>query len=92
MMPSESRIRPEYLTPQEVAAKFRMSLKWVVKYTQLHRIPGQIKVGGRWRYRLEDVEDAIVGGFLLLPPKPKKAAPSYFSARAGRPLWRHNGV
>lgn len=85
--------KPEFLTPQQLSTKTGMSLKWVSKHTQAHRIPGQVKFEGRWRYKLEDVDKAADSGIFLLPKTSlKKASPNYFSVRAGRPLWRHNGV
>jgi excisionase family DNA binding protein len=56
----------EYLTPQELAIMLNMSLKWVVKHTQFHRIPGQIKMGRLWRYRRSEVEMRLLSGKFLL--------------------------
>ena len=57
---------PEYFTPNELAALLNMSLKWVVKYTQLRRIPGQIKIGRLWRYRRTEVQMRLLSGTFLL--------------------------
>lgn len=56
---------PEFLKPDEIAAMFQMSLKAISKWTQDRRIPGQCKVGGRWRYRRIDIEKALIRGELL---------------------------
>jgi excisionase family DNA binding protein len=56
----------EFLTPQEVAGKLNMSLKWVTKQTQARRMPGQIKIGRLWRYRRTDVEKRLLAGSFLL--------------------------
>jgi hypothetical protein len=42
-------------------------MKTIVKWTQAYRIPGQVKIGGRWRYRIKDIEKALIKGELLLP-------------------------
>lgn len=62
----------EYLTPQELAAMLNMSLKWVVKHTQLHRIPGQTKMGRLWRYRRTEVEKRLLSGIFLLDSRGRK--------------------
>ena len=56
----------DFLTPQEVASKLGMSVKWVTKQTQARRMPGQIKVGRLWRYRRTDVEKRLLAGSFLL--------------------------
>ncbi len=59
----------ELLTPTELANRLKMSLKWVVKHTQGRCIPGQVKVGGLWRYRRIEVEKRLLSGqFLLKKP------------------------
>ncbi len=62
-----NQIEPEYFTPKELSTMLNMSLKWVIKHTQSRRIPGSIKIGGRWRYRKLDVEKALLSGEFLLP-------------------------
>jgi len=62
MDPNES----EYLTPRQLAGKLNMSLKWVEKHTQGHRIPGQVKIGRAWRYDWIEVQKKILSGQLLL--------------------------
>lgn len=83
MMPSESRIGTVYLTPEELAAKTKMSLKWVRKQTQAKRIPGHVKVGRYSRYLREEVEKHAASGTFLLPALP---ASNYLLKRAGRLL------
>ncbi len=39
----------EYLTPQELASKLGMALKTITNWTQSKRVPGSVKIGGRWR-------------------------------------------
>ncbi len=63
--PSETELA-DCFTPKELAAKLNMSLKWVVKMTQAHRMPGQIKIGRLWRYRRADVEKRLLAGDFLL--------------------------
>jgi hypothetical protein len=57
----------ELMTPLDLANRLKMSMKWVVKHTQARRIPGQVKVGGNWRYRRLDVEKRLLAGQFLLP-------------------------
>jgi excisionase family DNA binding protein len=66
-MEPDSKIvpEPEFYSPRELAQKLNMSRKWVVKHTQARRIPGQVKCGGRWRYRRIDVEKALLSGNFL---------------------------
>ena len=59
----------EYYTPAELALKLSIARKTVTKHTQARRIPGQIKIGGVWRYRITDVDKALLRGSLLLPVK-----------------------
>jgi predicted site-specific integrase-resolvase len=58
---------PEYLTPEQLAAKFQLARKTIKKWTMARRIPGQIKFGGRWRYSRIAVEKAILRGEFLNP-------------------------
>lgn len=65
LKPAELKMA-DCFTPKELAAKLNMSLKWVVKMTQAHRMPGQIKIGRLWRYRRVDVEKRLLAGDFLL--------------------------
>jgi predicted DNA-binding transcriptional regulator AlpA len=56
----------EFLTPQELAAKLNMSVKWVTKQTQARAIPGQTKIGRLWRYRTAEVEKRLLSGKFLI--------------------------
>lgn len=58
----------EYYTPEQLALKLNMSVKWVIKSTQARRIPGQVKMGGRWRYRILEVEKCLLSGQNFLLP------------------------
>ena len=55
----------DFLTPRELADKIKMSVKWVVTQTQARRVPGQIKIGRLWRYRLTEVEKRLLAGQFL---------------------------
>ena len=57
----------DFLTPKELSRKLNMSLKWVEKQTQARRIPGQVKMGRLWRYKIKEVEKRLLSGkeFLL---------------------------
>lgn len=59
----------EFYTPQDLSTKLNISLKTIVKHTQLHRVPGQVKIFGRWRYRIVDVEKRLLTGNFFLPAK-----------------------
>jgi hypothetical protein len=80
--------KPDYLTPEDLAFKLAMSLKWVQTNTQLRRIPGQTKIGRLWRYRRDEVERRLLSGaFLLEKPHKKQGRSVKFKASAqGRPL------
>ena len=52
----------ELLTPDELAKKLRISIKTVRKQTQKWNVPGQVKVWGRWRYKRNEIEKAILRG------------------------------
>lgn len=54
----------EYLTPKELATKLNVSLRIIREKTYANKIPGQIKIFGRWRYNLVEIEKALKGGFL----------------------------
>jgi DNA-binding transcriptional regulator YiaG len=56
---------PEYYTLNELALKLNLAKKTIKKWTQARRLPGQVKCGGRWRYRCIDVEKALLRGELL---------------------------
>ena len=56
---------PEYITPEQLSAKLQVARKTIKNWTQARRIPGQLKCGGRWRYRRIDVEKALLSGNLL---------------------------
>ncbi|MBN1575302.1 MAG: helix-turn-helix domain-containing protein [Chitinispirillaceae bacterium] len=62
-------MEPEYYTPNELAAKLNIARKTVTKHTQARRFPGQVKIGGQWRYRVTDIEKGLLRGDLLLPVK-----------------------
>ena len=55
----------EYYTPEDLARKFNIARKTVTKHTQARRIPGQIKIGGVWRYKVTEIEKALLRGELL---------------------------
>ena len=55
---------PEFYTPAELAQKLNIARKTVTKWTQARRIPGQVKVFGQWRYRVTEIEKALLRGNL----------------------------
>lgn len=55
----------EFLTPQQLADKCNVSLKFVQKHTATRRLPGATKMGRLWRYRRTDVEKRLLSGRLL---------------------------
>jgi len=59
--------KPEYYTPEELSIKLNVSRKTITKWTQSRRIPGQVKAGGMWRYRINEVEKKLLSGEFLLP-------------------------
>ncbi len=59
----------EYLTPADLAERFRIPLKTVREHVYNRRIPGALKVGGSWRFRRQAIEKAIASGQLLLPAR-----------------------
>lgn len=66
-------INPEpFLSPEQLANKLNMSIKWVEKHTQEHRIPGQVKVGRVWRYNWIEVQKRMISGQVLLDPIRRK--------------------
>jgi excisionase family DNA binding protein len=69
----------EYYTPQQLAQKLNMSLKFIEKHTQARRIPGQTKVGRMWRYNRIAVEKRLLSGnnFLLDRDNPQRGKAFY---------------
>jgi len=63
----------EFLSPRELAEKLSVSLRFVEDNTYSRRIPGAIKIGRVWRYRVSDVEKALLRGSLLIEKQPQKA-------------------
>lgn len=57
---------PEYLTPEELAQKVNMSIKFVHKHIGTMRLPGMVRMGRHWRFRRADVEKQLAKGSLLL--------------------------
>jgi predicted site-specific integrase-resolvase len=55
----------DFLTPGELAAMLKMKPKTIKKWTLARRVPGQTKCGGRWRYRRQEIEKALLRGELL---------------------------
>ncbi len=63
----------EFLSPRELAGKIGMSLRFIEDNTRLRKIPGAIKIGRVWRYRVTDVEKALLRGTFLIEKEPQKA-------------------
>jgi predicted DNA-binding transcriptional regulator AlpA len=68
----DEKCEESLLTPKELAQRLSMSLKWVEKHTQEHRIPGQLKVGRVWRYIWIEVQKRMISGQVLLDPIRRK--------------------
>ena len=58
-------VETEYLDARQLAQKLKLSKKTIIKWSQAKRIPGQIKVGGIWRYSSIAVEKALISGQFL---------------------------
>lgn len=56
----------EFITPKELAALTRMSLKFVQKHIATRRIPGMVRVGRNWIFRRSEIEKRLSAGSLLL--------------------------
>lgn len=61
----------DFLTAPQLATKIKMSIAFVEKYTHSHRLPGMVRMGRFWRYRIADVEKQLLTGQILLPLKRK---------------------
>lgn len=61
----------DLLSPEEVAARLRLSRRTVIVWLQQGRLPG-IKVGSRWRIRADDLDAFVEPG----PDHPIRPAPS----------------
>ncbi len=60
----------DLLSPEEVAARLRLSRRTVIVWLQRGKLPG-IKVGSRWRVRADDLDAFVEPG----PDKPIRPAP-----------------
>lgn len=57
----------EFLTSKELADYMNISIKFVEKYRHTGRIPGAVKVGGRWRFSKDEIDRHLLNGRLLQP-------------------------
>jgi len=57
----------EFYSGKELAVKLGASTRVIEKWRYEGRIPGQVKIGGMWRYRIVDVEKRLLNGDFLLP-------------------------
>lgn len=62
----------EFMTPKEVADKFRYSYQWVIWLLQNGRIKGIKPLGSRWRIAKSEYERILKEG---IPPLPREQAP-----------------
>ena len=62
----QNKDQSDYFTPEELALKINMSIKFIQTNTQLRKIPGQTKIGRLWRYRRSEVEKRLLNGQFLL--------------------------
>ena len=56
---------PEFYTPEQLAIKLNVSKKAITKWTQERKFPGQVKVGGIWRYPSHEIEKGLLRGELF---------------------------
>jgi excisionase family DNA binding protein len=56
-----------FLSATELAQYLGNSRKFVEKHIATRRIPGMVRVGGRWKFRKSEIERALNRGELLLP-------------------------
>ena len=63
----------EYLTPRELADKLAVSLRFIEDNTMAKKIPGQIKIGRLWRYKITEVEKALLRGTFLIEKQSHRA-------------------
>jgi excisionase family DNA binding protein len=59
---------PEYLTGKQLAGKLNVSLKAIIKWTALKRLPA-CKMGRIWRYPRREIEKRLLTGNLLYDKK-----------------------
>ena len=57
---------PEFITPEELAAKINMSRKFIEKHIGTRRLPGMVRIGRHWRFRRAEVEKQLSTGSFLL--------------------------
>jgi excisionase family DNA binding protein len=57
----------EYLTPNDLAKRYKLSLRTIRKHVYNRRFPGGLKIGGQWRFRKNAIDKAEASGDLLLP-------------------------
>lgn len=62
-------IEQGFFSIDELAKYVGVSRKFVVKHVENRRIPGAVKVGRVWRFRISEVEKRLHCGELLLPQK-----------------------
>ena len=59
--------KKEYLSTTELASYIGRSRKFVEKYITCRRIPGMVRIGGRWSFKRSDIDRALNRGEFLLP-------------------------
>lgn len=59
--PDLSNLDPDFLTPGEVARRFRVDPKTVSRWAAAGRIPSTRTPGGHYRFRYRDVIKALGG-------------------------------
>lgn len=63
----------EYLNKKELAEKLGVSERFIEDNTLARKIPGAVKIGRLWRYRVMDLEKALLRGVFLIEKQPQKA-------------------
>lgn len=64
----------EFMSIGELADYINMSRKFVEKHVYSRRMPGLVRVGGKWRFRREEIEKRLTTGCLLLDELKQKRA------------------
>jgi predicted site-specific integrase-resolvase len=65
MSSTPEKTEPEFMTAIDLSKRLNISIQAVKKWTAARRVPGQIKVGNRWRYSRLAIEKALLRGQFL---------------------------
>jgi excisionase family DNA binding protein len=62
---NKPRVDGPYLTPEELAEKFRVPLETVYKWNKTGKGPRRLRIGRHVRYRVADVDEWLAGRFAV---------------------------